>query len=54
MQHDLVLNKLTFDLLITPKGQTGGGGVCGQNICSHVAAFVIPFTCYLIYKMTIP
>ena len=27
-----------------------GGGVCWQNICYHVAAFVIPFN--LIYSMT--
>ena len=26
-----------------PQGVWGGGGVCGQNICYHVSAFVIPF-----------
>ena len=35
MQHDIVLNKLNFDLL-TPRVR---GGVCGQNICYHVATF---------------
>ena len=34
-----------------PQGQEGGGGgVCGQNVCYHVAAFVIPFN--LIFNMT--
>ena len=34
MQHDHVLKKLNYDLLTqTPKGR----GVCGQNICYHVA-----------------
>ena len=36
MQHDNVLNKLNFDLLtLFPRVV----GVCGQNICYHVAAF---------------
>ena len=42
MQHDIVL---TFWL------EVSGGGVCWQNICYHVAAFVIPFN--LICNMTI-
>ena len=42
MQHDIVL---TF----WPEGS--GGGVCWQNICYHVDAFVIPFN--LICNMTI-
>ena len=37
-----VLKKLNFDLL-TPSPGSGGGGGCGQNICYHVAVFVIPF-----------
>ena len=28
-----------------------GGGVCGKNICYHIAAFVIPFN--LLHNMTI-
>ena len=32
------------------RGRQGGGGVCGQNICHHVAAFVNPFN--LICNMT--
>ena len=50
MQHGHVLKKLNFDLLIPyPRFVegvcvcVGGGGVCRQNICDHVAAFVIPF-----------
>ena len=40
MQHDHVLKKLTFDLLIpSTRSEQGGGGVCSQNICYHVAAF---------------
>ena len=34
MRHDIVLKKLNFDLL-TPRVR----GVCGQNICFHVATF---------------
>ena len=53
MQHD-VLKKLNFDLL-TPSPElcdgTGGGGVCEQNICYHVDAFVILFN--LMCTMTI-
>ena len=41
MQHDHVLKKLNFDLL---------RGVCGQNICCHVDAFMIIFN--LICNMT--
>ena len=44
MQHYLVLKKLNFDLL-TPFPGPGGGlsrGM-GQNICNHVAAFLILF-----------
>ena len=41
MQHGHVLKNLYFNLL-TPKAREGGG-VCGGNICYHVAAFVIPF-----------
>ena len=47
MQHDHVLKKLNFDLL-TPT--PGVGVVCRQNICNHVAAFVILFN--LICNMT--
>ena len=36
MQYDHVLKKFNFDLLIR---RVGGGGVCRQNICNHVAAF---------------
>ena len=41
MQNDHVLNSsiLTFG----PPGSRGGGGVCGQNICCRVDAFVITF-----------
>ena len=39
MQHDHVLKKLNFDLLALSPGS--GMGVCGQNICNHVAAFLI-------------
>ena len=47
MQHDHVLKKLNFDP--TPRGWRGG--FSRQNICYHVAAFVIPFN--LICNMTI-
>ena len=42
MQHDHVPKKLNFDLLTPTAGSGGGGsgGVCGQNICYHAAAFV--------------
>ena len=43
MQHEHVLKKLNFDLLTPPLGSGIGGGLCGQNICYHVAAFVILF-----------
>ena len=36
MKHDHVLKKLNFDLLAP---RVRGGGVCGQNICYHVATF---------------
>ena len=49
MQHDIVLKELIFDLL-TPR--VGEGGVCGQNIDYHVAAYVILFH-NLICKMTV-
>ena len=39
MQHGHVLKKLNFDRLTPPLRV----GVCGQNICYHVAAFMIPF-----------
>ena len=39
MQHDHVLKKLNFELLTPSPRVEGGGGVCGQNICHHVAAF---------------
>ena len=40
MQHDHVLKKLTLDLLTHPPRVRGmRGGVCGRNICYHVAAF---------------
>ena len=51
MQHDIVLKELMFELL-TPRVQGGGGGVCGQNIDYHVAAYVILFH-NLICKMTV-
>ena len=52
MQHDIVLKELIFDLL-TPRVEVGGGGgVCGQNIDYHVAAYVILFH-NLISKMTV-
>ena len=41
MQHDHVLKKLNLQLLTSTPGS--GDGVCKQNICYHVAAFVIPF-----------
>ena len=41
MQHDIVLKELIFDLLTPRVGE--GGGVCGQNIDYHVAAYVILF-----------
>ena len=52
MQHDHVLKKLNFDLLTQSPGLWGVplSGVCGQNICYHVAAFMILFN--LICKMT--
>ena len=46
MQHDHVLKKFNFDLLTLGVE----GGVLRENICYHVAAFVIPF--YLICNMT--
>ena len=42
MQHDHVLKKFKFDLLTLSPGS--GVGVCEQNICYHVAAFLIPFS----------
>ena len=52
MQHDHVLKKLNFDLLTSSQGRGGGygRGICGQNICYHVAALVILFN--LICNMT--
>ena len=41
MQHDDDLQKFNFDLWPNPQGERVGGrvrGVCGQNICYHVAA----------------
>ena len=49
MQHDHVLKKLNLDLLI-PYRRVLGLGVCVQNICCHVAEFMIPFN--LICNMT--
>ena len=46
MHNDLILKKLNFDLLTPSKGS----GCLGQNICYHVAAFVIVFN--LICNMT--
>ena len=43
MQHDHVLKKLHYDPLALTTGSSGWVGVCRQNICYHVAAFVIPF-----------
>ena len=48
MQHYHVLKKMNFDLL-TPK-VGGRGWICGQHICYHVVAFMIPFN--LICNMT--
>ena len=48
MENDPVLIKLNFDP--TPRVRDEGGGGHGQNICYHVAAFVIPFN--LICTMT--
>ena len=42
LQHDHNLIKLNFDLLTSSLG-CGDSGVCGQNICFHVSALVIPF-----------
>ena len=42
--------KKCFDLLTPPSRIRGWGAVCGQDICYHVAAFVIPFN--LICDMT--
>ena len=50
MQHDNVLKKFNFNLLIPRALRGEGGGCCGGNICYHVAAFVIPFN--LICNMT--
>ena len=49
MQHGHVLKNLYFNLL-TPKAREWGG-VCGGNICYHVAAFVIPFNLICNMKM---
>ena len=48
MRHDCVLIKLSFDLL-TPGSRVGV--VCRQNICDHVAAFVIPFNEIVLKKL---
>ena len=51
MQHDHVLKKLKFDLLtLSPRGRGVGGGLREENICYHVAAYLIPFN--LICNMT--
>ena len=42
MQHGDVMKKCNFDLLTPSPGSGGGGGGCGQNICYHVAAFIMP------------
>ena len=34
------MKKCKFDLLTPSPGS--GGGACGQNICYHVAAFMMP------------
>ena len=41
MQHDHVLNKVEF-WPIDPIPKVGDG-ICGQTICNHYAAFLIPF-----------
>ena len=43
MQRDHILKKINFDLFTLPQGQGwwGGGGVCGQYICYHVAEYAI-------------
>ena len=62
MQHDNVLKKLNFDLLIPlipfqglglghGMGVCGQKGVCGQNICYHFADLMIHFN--ILYNMTI-
>ena len=49
MQHDHILKKWNIDRLTPTPGSEvcvwggGGGGVCRQNICDHLTAFVIPF-----------
>ena len=47
MQLDHVLKKLNFDLLTSSpwwRGEEGGlFGICGQNICYHVSAFMVFF-----------
>ena len=69
MQHDHVLEKLNFDLLTSFSRNVcvfgGGGGAgkifatmlgvrgCRQNICYHVAAFVILFNLICICNMTL-
>ena len=46
MQHDHDLKKLNFNLLsFDSQGRCRGLGVCGQNICYHVAAFVFNLIC---------
>ena len=56
MQHDHVLKKVEFRpfdpqgcgecmcvCVCVCVGGGGGVGICGQNICYHVSAYVIPF-----------
>ena len=50
MQHDHVLKKLNFVLLI-PSPRVKGEGGCRQRICYHVAAIVIPLN--LICNMSV-
>ena len=61
MQHDNVLKKLNFDLLIPfpglwwghGVGVCGQKGVCGQNICYHFADLMIHFNIFCNMKLNL-